>query len=161
MSDKTRSRVVAAFSAGGVVFRPAHAATNGAKWSSAKGSGATYDIALVGRVKRDLWALPKGTPHAGETPEATALREVREETGLLTRIVAEIGRIKYTFQRKGVRYRKEVLHYLMEAIGGDISDHDDEYDHVEWVPLDEAVERLTHENEVEIVRLASRILLEN
>jgi 8-oxo-dGTP pyrophosphatase MutT (NUDIX family) len=150
MSNKARSRVVAAFSAGGVVYRQA----------AASGAGAIYEVALVGRLKHDLWALPKGTPRRGETPEATALREVREETGLLTRIVAEIGRIEYTFSRKGVRYRKEVLHFLMEAIGGDIADHDEEYDRVEWVGLDEAVQRLTHENEAEIVRRAERMLLE-
>jgi 8-oxo-dGTP pyrophosphatase MutT (NUDIX family) len=155
MSNKARSRVVAAFSAGGVVFRRAH------PLNGASGSGAVFEVALVGRIKRDLWALPKGTPRPGETPEATALREVREETGLLTRIVAEIGRIEYTFSRKGVRYRKEVLHFLMEAIGGDIADHDEEYDRVEWVALDEAIERLTHENEVEIVRRAEGMLLDD
>jgi 8-oxo-dGTP pyrophosphatase MutT (NUDIX family) len=155
MSNKARSRVVSAFSAGGVVYRQTQKAVNGAS-----DPGAGYEVALVGRIKHGLWALPKGTPRAGETPEATALREVREETGLLTRIVAEIGRIEYTFSRKGVRYRKEVLHFLMDAIGGDIGDHDEEYDFVEWVPLDEAIQRLTHENEAEIVRQANRMLLE-
>jgi 8-oxo-dGTP pyrophosphatase MutT (NUDIX family) len=155
MSNKARSRVVSAFSAGGVVYRQIQNLANGAN-----NPGSTYEVALVGRIKHDLWALPKGTPHAGETPEATALREVREETGLLTRIVAEIGLIEYTFSRKGVRYRKEVLHFLMEAVGGDITDHDEEYDRVEWVPLDEAIQRLTHENEAEIVRRAERMLLE-
>jgi 8-oxo-dGTP pyrophosphatase MutT (NUDIX family) len=154
MSNKARSRVVSAFSAGGVVYRQAQKSANGA---SAPGSD--YEVALVGRIKHDLWALPKGTPRAGETPEATALREVREETGLLTRIVAEIGRIEYTFSRKGVRYHKEVLHFLMEAVGGDITDHDEEYDRVEWVPLDEAIQRLTHENEAEMVRRARNLLL--
>jgi 8-oxo-dGTP pyrophosphatase MutT (NUDIX family) len=155
MSNKARSRVVSAFSTGGVVYRQTHKAVNGAS-----DPGVGYEVALVGRIKHDLWALPKGTPHAGETPEATALREVREETGLLTSIVAEIGRIEYTFSRKGVRYRKEVLHFLMEAVGGDIADHDEEYDFVEWVPLDEAPQRLTHENEAEIVRRAERLLSE-
>jgi 8-oxo-dGTP pyrophosphatase MutT (NUDIX family) len=154
MGDKARSRVVAAFSAGGVVYRRALIAASGA---SEPRDG--YEVALVGRIKHDLWALPKGTPRAGETPEATALREVREETGLLTRITAEIGRIEYTFQRKGVRYRKEVLHFLMEAVGGNVADHDEEYDRVEWVPLEQAVHRLTHENEAEIVRRASGLLL--
>jgi 8-oxo-dGTP pyrophosphatase MutT (NUDIX family) len=156
MSNKARSRVMSAFSAGGVVYRQSQKAINGAS-----DPGAGYEVALVGRIKRDLWALPKGTPRPGETPEATALREVREETGLLTRIVAEIGRIEYTFSRKGVRYRKEVLHFLMEAIGGDIADHDEEYDRVEWVSLEEAIGRLTHENEVEIVRRAERMLLDD
>jgi 8-oxo-dGTP pyrophosphatase MutT (NUDIX family) len=153
MSNKARSRVVSAFSAGGVVYRMTHTA------NGASDPGSAFEVALVGRIKHDLWALPKGTPRAGETPEATALREVREETGLLTRIVVEIGVIEYTFSRKGVRYRKEVLHFLMEAIGGDIADHDEEYDFVEWVPLDEAIQRLTHENEAEIVRRAGDLLL--
>jgi bis(5'-nucleosidyl)-tetraphosphatase len=152
MSDKARSRVVAAFSAGGVVYRQAQ------RPSSRASGPVAYEVALVGRIKHDLWALPKGTPRPGETPEATALREVCEETGLLTRIVAQIGRIEYTFKRKGVRYRKEVLHFLMEAIGGDIADHDEEYDRVEWVPIDEAIWRLTYENEAEIVRKAETLL---
>ena len=150
MSDKARSRVVAAFSAGGVVYR---------QLMRPMAERPSYEVALVGRIKHDLWALPKGTPRAGETPEVTALREVREETGLLTRIVAEIGRIEYTFSRKGVRYRKEVLHFLMEVVGGDIADHDEEYDRVEWVPLDEAIQRLTHENEAEMVRRAESLLI--
>jgi 8-oxo-dGTP pyrophosphatase MutT (NUDIX family) len=154
MSNKARSRVVSAFSAGGVVYRHAQKSVNGAS-----DSGSDYEVALVGRIKHDLWALPKGTPRAGETPEATALREVREETGLLTHIVAEIGRIEYTFSRKGVRYRKEVQHFLMEAVGGSIANHDEEYDRVEWVPLDEAIQRLTHENEAEIVRRAGSLLI--
>lgn len=153
MSNKARSRVVSAFSAGGVVYRRTQKSANGAS-----DPGAGYEVALVGRIKHDLWALPKGTPHPGETPEATALREVREETGLLTRIVAEIGVIEYTFQRKGVRYRKEVQHFLMEAVGGNVADHDEEYDLVEWVSLDQAVRRLTHENEAEIVRRAGDLL---
>jgi 8-oxo-dGTP pyrophosphatase MutT (NUDIX family) len=152
MSDKARSRVVAAFSAGGVVYRQAQ------RPGSRASGPVAYEVALVGRIKHDLWALPKGTPRPGETPEATALREVREETGLLTRIVAQIGRIEYTFKRKGVRYRKEVLHFLMEAIGGDIADHDEEYDRVEWVSIDEAIRRLTYENEAEIVRKAETLL---
>lgn len=37
-------------------------------------------VAMCGRLKTGLWALPKGTPDSGETLEETALREVREET---------------------------------------------------------------------------------
>ena len=155
MSNKARSHVVSAFSAGGVVYRQTQNSANGVS-----APGIAYEVALVGRIKHDLWALPERDAARGRDAEATALREVREETGLLTRIVAEIGRIEYTFSRKGVRYRKEVQHFLMEVVGGDIADHDEEYDHVEWVPLDEAIQRLTHENEAEIVRRAERMLLE-
>ena len=84
------------------------------------------------------WALPKGTPSAGETAEQTALREVREETGLEVRIVDHVGAIEYFFTQDGVRIHKTVHYFLMEPTGGNLADHDHEFDEVRWVPLDEA-----------------------
>jgi 8-oxo-dGTP pyrophosphatase MutT (NUDIX family) len=115
---------------------------------------AGVQIALVGRLHADIWVLPKGTPHRGESVVEAALREVREETGLVTRVVDELGSIRYSFTRDGVRYHKEVFHYLLEAIGGDVSLHDHEYDEARWFPLAEAERRLTYENEADILRSA-------
>ena len=70
--------------------------------------------------------MPKGTPDGDETPEETALREVTEETGLQVRILDTIGDIHYRFVRNGRRIDKTVHYYLMEATGGDLSDHDHE-----------------------------------
>ena len=61
------------------------------------------------------WVLPKGTVEKGETYEETALREVKEETGVEAKIVDYIGRSQYTFNvREGV-VSKEVHWYLMLA----------------------------------------------
>lgn len=116
------------------------------------------EVVLVGRPRDNNWTLPKGTPGQGESQEETALREVCEETGLTVRILEEIGSIHYWFSRRGVRYKKEVLHYLMEATGGDLSLHDHEYDEARWFPLAEATQRLAHENEIEIVRRAEELI---
>jgi 8-oxo-dGTP pyrophosphatase MutT (NUDIX family) len=151
----TRPRVVHAFSAGGVVYRPS-SATPGA----ATPDGQPFEVVLVGHPVEEVWVLPKGTPVAGETPEQTAVREVREETGVAPRIVGDLGSIQYWFSRRGVRYHKEVRHYLMEAVGGSVADHDHEYAEARWFGLEEAIARLTHENEAEVVRRAVAALRE-
>jgi 8-oxo-dGTP pyrophosphatase MutT (NUDIX family) len=118
----------------------------------------TIEVALVGRSHPGIWALPKGTPQPGETIEQVAVREVQEETGLQVRLIAYIGSITYSFVRHQVRYHKQVRHFLLEAIGGDTSLHDQEYDMVEWFPLYEACRRLTYQNEVNILYQAEDIL---
>lgn len=116
------------------------------------------EVVLVGRSHAGIWALPKGTPEPGETIEQVAVREVQEETGLQVRIIAYIGNISYTFMRTQVRYHKQVRHFLMEPIGGDMALHDHEYDLVAWFPLAEACRRLTYQNEVHILYQAEETL---
>ena len=118
------------------------------------------EVVLCGRHRPYQWALPKGTPNEGEAIEQTALREVREETGLEVRIVAGLGHIEYWFTREGVRNRKRVHHYLMEPIGGDFALHDPEFDVVRWFPHDEALGVMTHRNEAEVAERARRAVLE-
>lgn len=102
------------------------------------------------------WSLAKGTPDPGETLEETALREVREETGLEVEIAAPLGTIDYWFGRRefDVRYHKTVYYYLMVPVGGGIELHDPEFDVVQWFPSEEALEALTYANEVEVLRRA-------
>ncbi|HST87414.1 MAG TPA: NUDIX hydrolase [Ktedonobacterales bacterium] len=144
----TKPRTVRAFSAGGVVYRRMAAPGGSAR------EGERAEVVLVGRAREDFWVLPKGTPLAGETTEQVARREVAEETGVTARIVGEVGSIHYWFSRRGVRYNKEVFYYLMEAVGGDVSLHDHEYDDARWFPLAEAAGHVAYANEEEIVRRA-------
>jgi len=96
--------------------------------------------------------LPKGTAEAGETREQTALREVSEETGLEVVIRKYIGDIEYSFFLSGgERCHKTVYYYLMTHTGGDMSRHDSEFDDVQWFPAPNALETMTHQNEVRVV----------
>jgi 8-oxo-dGTP pyrophosphatase MutT (NUDIX family) len=121
-------------SAGGVVYRP----HNG-----------TVELLLCGRRSPATWSLPKGTPEAGESLEETAVREVREETGLEVALLKPLGAIRYWFARPtdGVRCRKTVHFYLMRAVGGSLEGHDPEFDEVRWFSAPEALRALTHVNE--------------
>lgn len=115
---------------------------------------------LLGRRARDrdrvTWSLPKGTPAAGESLDQTALREVSEETGLHVRIVAPLGEIHYFFVREGTRYSKTVHYFLMESSGGELTDHDREFDDVRWVDFEEAPGLNMFPTERELIERARR-----
>ena len=136
---KPIKRVERLVSAGGVVYRESSAGT---------------EVVVCRRDSPAVAGLPKGTPERGETQEQTALREVREETGLEVESRGLIGSIRYWFQdrKPAVRYDKTVHFYLMSPTGGDLSLHDHEFDAVEWLPYRDALAALTYESEVEIVR---------
>lgn len=129
-----------ATSAGGVVHRSAEGVT---------------EILLVHRRRPILWALPKGTPNAGETLAETALREVREETGVEVQIEEPLGEITYFFVRDRIRFRKTVHFFLMRPVGGSIDEHDHEFDEVRWTAMDEALRLMNYATEREVVERAA------
>ncbi len=103
-------------------------------------------------------ALPKGHPDGGEDAAAAARREVREETGLETAVLAPLGDVRYIYQRAGRRIAKVVRFFLMEATGGSFADHDHEVEVVRWVPLEEALATLSFPGEREMVERARAAL---
>jgi 8-oxo-dGTP pyrophosphatase MutT (NUDIX family) len=129
-------------SAGGVVYRV---------------GGSGPDIALASRrtLAGDLvWGLPKGLVEEGERPNETAVREVREETGLIAEIREPLGDISYWYVWQGQRVRKRVSFFLMEAVGGDVSEHDTEMEEIRWFPLSEAVGAAKYRTEKDVIRKA-------
>ena len=136
-------RSARATSAGGVVHRT---------------EGGQLEIVLVRRRQPPLWALPKGTPIAGETLAETALRETSEETGLLVELEEPIRAITYFFVHGRTRFHKTVHFFLMHSIGGRLEDHDHEFDEVGWFQIDEALRLMTHATEREVVQRAGELL---
>ncbi len=113
---------------------------------------------LVRRQQPPLWALPKGTPDAGETLAETAIREASEETGLRVEIEEPIRSIAYFFVHGRTRFHKTVHFFLMHPIGGRLEDHDHEFDEVRWVEIEEALRIMTHATERQVVERAAEIL---
>jgi 8-oxo-dGTP pyrophosphatase MutT (NUDIX family) len=99
-------------------------------------------------------ALPKGHVDPGETPEQTAAREVREETGVEAELVEKLGEIRYFYQRAGVRVFKRVSFFLFAYRGGSVDDHDDEVEEVRWMGMREATTALSYEGERTMVARA-------
>jgi 8-oxo-dGTP pyrophosphatase MutT (NUDIX family) len=142
-ATKAKIETLDQISAGGVAFR----------W---KESGP--EIAIVSVKPRMRWQLPKGIVDPGESPQITAVREVREEAGIETDLLALIETIEYWYRSvkfgKPVRYHKFVHFYLLQYRGGDVSEHDHEVAEARWVSIDEAIEMLAFEGERNVVEKA-------
>ncbi len=132
-------------SAGGVVFRE---------------SGDRFEVALIARKNHTIWCLPKGKVEKGESAEETARREVKEETGLEGELVKKVNSIHYFYssREEKTRFSKTVDFYLFRYKSGDIRDHDDEVDGVEWFDIDKAIAKLTYSSEKETVEKAKEAL---
>lgn len=118
-------------------------------------------IARINRAGRLEWCLPKGHLEAGETPAQAARREVAEETGIEGKVIAPLGSVDYWFSAAGFRIHKVVHHFLLRAVGGDLTvenDPDHEAVAAEWVPYADLSARLSFANERRIALAASRLL---
>jgi len=110
-------------------------------------------------------ALPKGLVDPGEKPLMTALREVKEETGILAEPVTKLVDIKYVYVRTwgdGERVFKIVSFYLLRYVSGEVDDLPPdmriEVKRALWVPLDEASRQLAYSNERKVLRQAQDYL---
>jgi 8-oxo-dGTP pyrophosphatase MutT (NUDIX family) len=110
---------------------------------------------------RAVFALPKGLVDAGEKPQAAAVREVREETGIVADPVTKLSDNKYVYVRTwgdGERVFKIVSFYLMRYVSGEIdelaADMRIEVKRALWVPLADAAKQLAYSNERKVLRQA-------
>ncbi len=105
-----------------------------------------------------LWALPKGGIGKGEQPEATAVREVEEETGARGSLVRKLGDVRYVYTWKGERIFKVVSFFLLRYEAGKLGALAKEYAHevadVQWLPLEDAPRLLAYSGEREMARQA-------
>ncbi|GAA1373964.1 NUDIX hydrolase [Luteococcus sanguinis] len=110
----------------------------------------TQQVLLVRRPKYKDWSLPKGKPEWDEDLPATAVREVREETGVVVRLALPLGTTQYS-----VKGDKKVVHWWL---GRQVIAHkhakDSEVSKVRWMDVDEARRKMTYRDEREIVTAA-------
>jgi 8-oxo-dGTP pyrophosphatase MutT (NUDIX family) len=112
--------------------------------------------------------LPKGLVDPGEKALEAALREVREETGIMAALVTKLADIKYVYVRTwsdGERVFKIVSFYLLHYESGKIDDISDEMRievaRAKWVRLEEAPKLLSYRGEKQMARKAAEYLKEH
>jgi len=100
-------------------------------------------VVVCARRRGKVIELPKGGIEAGESVKEAAIRESQEETGLKVRIIKEIGTIS----------GEDTHWFSMKMTGGRFKDHDKEFDSVKWMPVHQALNKLTDEEHKRILRI--------
>lgn len=136
------------FSAGGMVFRHLRIKNEEKKIPH---FGPVREWLVCRNSQNMTWGFPKGLigdKNKNEPAEEAALREVREEGGVVARIIPSVTvTTKYFYIWNGVRVDKTVIYFLMEYISGDPNDHDFEMSEVKFIPENEVVRLLDHEED--------------
>jgi 8-oxo-dGTP diphosphatase len=102
------------------------------------------DVLIVHRPRYDDWSFPKGKARSRrESDAATALREVREETGLTCELGEQLPDVVY-MDRRG---RTKVVRYWRMRAGEGSFEPGDEVDEVRWLRPDDARRLLTYEHD--------------
>lgn len=117
------------------------------------------EVVLIKTASEGRWQLPKGIIDPGETAEAAALREVREEAGITCEILEQLELIEYWFVAAydggpQKRYHKKVHFFLMKFIEGDVANHDHEVVEARWVGIGDAETMLAFESEKKLIGIA-------
>ena len=134
------------FSAGGVVFKKV----------PSTGSGPGHDRIMILVAQHSYhhgWVFPKGLigdHKEHESKEETAVREVKEETGVEAKILTPLTPATFWYVYEGEKRKKTVYYFIMEATSENFDDRDMEMEQVAWVPFDEVEGKLTYKSDKKV-----------
>jgi len=162
------------FSAGGIVYKRERTRNQTNSRKDAK----NILVLVAQHSQHHGWVFPKGLINekskvkgqkskvARETKDEAALREVKEETGIVGKIIKPLTPVTYWYAFQGDpstgsgqrKIKKTVYYFLMEYVSGDTKDHDFEMENVEWLAMDEVENRLTYKSDKEVWKEAYTVI---
>lgn len=113
-------------------------------------------ILLIKHKNGGHWSFPKGHIELNETETETALREIKEETGLDV-VINEKFRTSVAYRPKP-DIDKEVVYFLAEVCGGTLQKQESEISRAEWVDIETAQRIVTFDNDKMLVIKAKKFL---
>ncbi len=128
--------------------------------------GDAWKVFLIHQIPRRgslFWTFPKGHPEEGESHEETALRELREETGLVPDIFKKDVTFtqEYTFIHDGQSIEKKVVYYLGVISTAEFQIQIDEIHEAKWCTFAEARVLLTHDIAKQLLDEVAAYLADN
>ncbi len=114
------------------------------------------EILLIKHVNSGHWSFPKGHVEEGETETETAIREIREETGVEVIIDPTFRETVQYFPRKDTQ--KVVVYFIAKAKNYDFTPQEEEIAEIKWVDIGHATAVLTYENDRSIVNKAKKAI---
>jgi 8-oxo-dGTP pyrophosphatase MutT (NUDIX family) len=112
------------------------------------------EVVVIRPTGKRVIGLPKGGANDGESGAEAAVREVREETGVIVEVREPLGEVKYWYRRGGKRVFKTVHFFLCDYVSGSTADHDHEVEDARWIPLVEARTTLSFPGERALIERA-------
>ena len=128
-------------SCGAVVFRKYHGNT---------------ELLLIKHTSGGHWSFPKGHVEGAETEIQTALREVKEETGLDISIQDGFRQAVEYFPKPNVR--KQVVYFLGEAQSVEFKMQEEEISRIIWTDIRKAYHMVTFKNDKNLILVAGKRL---
>lgn len=119
-------------------------------------NGDDYYTLLVRNHNGRNYSFPKGHVEKGETEQQTAVREVKEETGLDIEIIDSFREVA-DYCPFG-RIKKRVVFFMAQTFSDKVTIQEEEIDSCIWVDLNEAHRRCTYENDLRVIRKAKENL---
>jgi 8-oxo-dGTP pyrophosphatase MutT (NUDIX family) len=111
-------------------------------------SGGRQVLLVTAKRNPGNWIFPKGHIEKGETPEAAAIRETKEEAGVVGKLIGPAGVLEYGFM--GAKARVE--YFLVQFIGEAGPPEDGRSR--SWCGFEDALERLNYKNTRKLLRKA-------
>ncbi|QNK39736.1 bis(5'-nucleosyl)-tetraphosphatase [Caproicibacter fermentans] len=119
-------------------------------------TGGEIRYLLIRHVNGGHWSFPKGHVENGETEAQTALREIREETGLRVALDTDFRRVASYSPSAGVW--KDVVYFVAEAGDSRLKTQAEEILEAGWYPFHEAKKRITYQNDADLLESAADYL---
>lgn len=117
-------------SCGAVIFRKYHGNT---------------ELLLIKHVIGGHWSFPKGHVESGETEEETAIREIKEETGIDVELCSAFREVvSYSPKRDTT---KDVIYFLAKAKNFNYTPQEEEVAQIKWVEINLAYSFLAYDND--------------
>jgi len=104
------------------------------------------------------WQFPKGWIEESETTQGAALREIKEEAGIIGEIIEKIDSPSWWFVEDGEKVFKTTTYFLVKAKRDTGQFDEKEIERAIWFSFDEAKEKLTFDSTKKILAQAKKIL---